>query len=294
LPDPDRKTAPFSRHLLVAADAKAKRAAVVETLEQAGHRVDVVSDGTKAVQAILRRDYDAVLIDVRLRNMDGVETTVAIRDLPGDKAEVPIVTLVTQVLPDSYERYLTGDADNDAARLTDHEELFATIDALIAEPGSDTAEPGGDGSILDAGVLSNIRQLGAEDASDVFADLIGLFLDTTPPEMACLLDAMDARDMTAVETFAHKLKASCANVGAVRLSNALHDILMLAQGGDDDAVIARRDALCAESDRVYRGSGRFFRLLKRLVLRDAPSALLRMRLRDGVLNQRSLPLEGEG
>ena len=52
-------------------------------LKQAGHLVNLVSDGTKAVQAIIRRTYDAAPTGVRLRNIDGADTTAAIRDLPG-------------------------------------------------------------------------------------------------------------------------------------------------------------------------------------------------------------------
>ncbi|MGB0630015.1 MAG: response regulator [Alphaproteobacteria bacterium] len=252
MPEQDRRLARPNLHLLVAADAKAKRAAVVATLEQAGHRVDVVSEGTKAVQAVLRRRYDAVLIDVRMRTMDGVETTAAIRGLPGEKADVPIVTLVTEVLPDSYERYFAAGTDRDRAGVSGFEDLFVEIDSLIAETGADSVGAAGDRSVLDAGVLSEIRKLGAEDSSDVFRDLIGLFLDTTPAEIANLLDALDARDLTGVEAFAHKLKTSCANVGAMRLSTTLHDILVLAKQGDIDGVIARRDALCSESDRAYQ------------------------------------------
>ena len=78
-----RNIATPTRQLFAATHAKAKRAAVVWILEQGEHPVDLVSDGTKAVQAIIHRTYDAVLTGVRLRNIDGVDTTAAIRDLPG-------------------------------------------------------------------------------------------------------------------------------------------------------------------------------------------------------------------
>lgn len=79
----DRNIAAPTRQLFLAAHAKAKRAAVVWILEQAGHLVNLVSDGTKAVRAIIRRTYDAALTGVRLCNIDGADTTAAIRDLPG-------------------------------------------------------------------------------------------------------------------------------------------------------------------------------------------------------------------
>ena len=83
MPDVHRNIAAPTRQLLLAAHDKPKRAAVVWILEQAGHLVNLVSDGTKAVQAIIRRTYDVALTGVRLRNIDGADTTAAIRDLPG-------------------------------------------------------------------------------------------------------------------------------------------------------------------------------------------------------------------
>ena len=249
----DRNKLNPALHLLVAADAKAKRASVVEALENDGHRVDVVADGTRAPQAIMRQAYDAVLIDARMRTMDGVETTAAIRKLPSDKAGVPIVALISTVLPDSYERYVTAGLDDDLPDVPGQDQLFALIDRLIGEAARDAGN--GEGDVLDSAVLSNIRQLGAEDSTEVLGDLIGLFLDSTLPEMASLLDAVDARDLAGVGLCAHKLKTSCANVGAVRLSEALNDVLELAQAGDLDAVTARRDDLCTESERAYRALG---------------------------------------
>lgn len=83
MPDVHRNIAAPTRQLLLAAHDKAKRAAVVWILEQAGHLVNLVFDGTKAVQAIIRRTYDAALIGARLRNIDGADMTAAICDLPG-------------------------------------------------------------------------------------------------------------------------------------------------------------------------------------------------------------------
>lgn len=45
----DRNKLSPALHLLMAADVKARRASVVEALENAGHRVDVVADGTRAL-----------------------------------------------------------------------------------------------------------------------------------------------------------------------------------------------------------------------------------------------------
>ncbi len=58
-------------------------------LRELGHRVDFVETGEAAVEAAARGGYDAVLMDVTLPGLDGVEATRRIRALPGKAGPVP-------------------------------------------------------------------------------------------------------------------------------------------------------------------------------------------------------------
>ena len=214
--------------------------------------MDVVSDGTRALEILVRRKYDAVLIDMRLKSRDGIQAIAAIGTLPSKKAGIPVVGLLTETMGDSYERYIAATSDDRRTPEPGREEILATIDGLIADTSPAGGDPASSEGVLDPEVIAGIRQLGAEDATDVVGEVIGLFLDTTPPEMASLLDAIDAGDISGIETFSHKLKTSSANVGAMRLSGILHEILVLAHEGDMEGILSRRDALGVESDRAYR------------------------------------------
>ncbi len=60
-------------------------------LTELGHRADFVGTGEAAVDAVTHARYDAVLMDVTLPGIDGIEATRRIRALGGDVARVPIV-----------------------------------------------------------------------------------------------------------------------------------------------------------------------------------------------------------
>ena len=60
-------------------------------LGELGHRVDFVESGEAAVEAAARGGYDAVLMDVALAGLDGVEATRRIRALPGKAGQVPVI-----------------------------------------------------------------------------------------------------------------------------------------------------------------------------------------------------------
>ena len=63
-----------------------------------GARIDVATDGLKALEMARRNDYDVILIDVQMPEMNGCDATRAIRALGGDKARVPILAMTANVM----------------------------------------------------------------------------------------------------------------------------------------------------------------------------------------------------
>ena len=60
-------------------------------LRELGHRVDFVETGEAAIEAVTSGTYDAVLMDVTLPGLGGLEATQRIRALPGKVGQTPVV-----------------------------------------------------------------------------------------------------------------------------------------------------------------------------------------------------------
>jgi CheY-like chemotaxis protein len=82
-------TRPLS--ILCAEDNPYGRVVMNTILRQLGHRVDFAETGEAAVAAAKRGGYDAVLMDVALAGIDGIEATRRIRALPGKAGQVPVI-----------------------------------------------------------------------------------------------------------------------------------------------------------------------------------------------------------
>ncbi len=80
-------------HVLVADDSPTGRAVVMRSLEQLGHTTSGVSTGRAALDLVRTQNFDAILMDMEMPEMSGVEATSAIRALPTIAARTPIIGL---------------------------------------------------------------------------------------------------------------------------------------------------------------------------------------------------------
>ena len=112
-------------------------------LSKENHRVDIVGNGAEAVEAISTRPYDVVLMDVQMPEMDGIEATAAIRELPGELSKVPIIALTANAMKGDRERYLGAGMDDYVSKPIDRGELMAAIARVT---GHESVPDGADGA----------------------------------------------------------------------------------------------------------------------------------------------------
>jgi CheY-like chemotaxis protein len=86
--------------LLVVDDVAMNRDIAEAFLLATGHQVACASSGMEAVLAVAAADFDAVLMDVRMPGMDGLEAARRIRAVPGPRGQVPLIALTAQAFSD--------------------------------------------------------------------------------------------------------------------------------------------------------------------------------------------------
>lgn len=96
----------FEGHVLVAEDNKTNQMLIKILLDEMGVGYTVVNDGEEAVNAFLNEDFDLILMDINMPNMDGVEATKKIRQSDTKHNKIPIVALTANAMKEDVKAYL--------------------------------------------------------------------------------------------------------------------------------------------------------------------------------------------
>ncbi len=231
--------------ILVAEDNRVNQRVVQSILKRCGYSADIVDNGRLAFERIQDQDhdYDVILMDIQMPEMDGVQATVAIsafceaNGLPRPR----IIALTAHALMDERKRYLEAGMDDylskpiNVAMLTEALERSQPIAATTAPP------------VFDRAVLE--AQFG-EDADELLAELLPLFLESSEPALVKLQAAIESGTSAEIAQHAHGLKGASSSIGAMLFSSLCSQLESAARRGVVDEAPALMTTISAEFKRI--------------------------------------------
>jgi len=211
-----------SRHtlrILLAEDNLVNQQVATAMLVKRGHQVDVVGNGREAVDAIGAHDYDLVLMDIQMPEMDGFAATQAMR--------LPIIALTAHALSGERERCLERGMTGYLAKPFKAHDLFAAIEGRTAATADTAAAPAPPVDL--AAFRGTMREAGAEAAVD---GILATFASTLPQRLEALAEASRGGEAEAIQRAAHAFRSAAATIGAHRLAQLLEAMEASARSGD--------------------------------------------------------------
>jgi CheY-like chemotaxis protein len=206
-PDPVRATHPAVEPLriLVAEDSEFNAELMEKLLAKRGHTVRVVSNGREALALANAADFDLLLLDVHMPELDGFQVIGSIRDHErATGSHLPVVALTARSRKEDRERCLSAGMDDFLAKPIQTDDLWATIDRVMGGVGRLTPA---DRPVPPTPRLVDPRVLLAACGGD--AAILKSICDTLrarlPNHLAAIHNAFVNRDAPRLREAAHKL-----------------------------------------------------------------------------------------
>jgi CheY-like chemotaxis protein/HPt (histidine-containing phosphotransfer) domain-containing protein len=209
--------------LLLAEDNPINQKVAVAMLTGAGHRVDTVSNGAAAVEAVVTGHYDAVLMDCQMPELSGYEATAAIRSHEGGAQHTPIIALTAGARAEDHERCLAEGMDGYLAKPLNKDLLLAVVAKTLKSTRSSADSHGvpdaaAAEAAIDPEVLNDLFAVAHSSGQDFVADLVARFVTDTEARLVELGTAVEAGDAPSIGRLAHLIQGSAAQVGGRRLA----------------------------------------------------------------------------
>jgi len=256
--------------ILLAEDNPTNRELALLMLGRLGYSADVASNGEEAVEAASRSDYDLVLMDIQMPELDGLEATRRIRSELGEPGP-RIVAMTAHALPGDREACLAAGMDDYLVKPIGIADLIGALERAAAATES-ALEPGGTPDAepvapppppaplpvptgLDEKAWARLHaSLGAR-AADLLPGLVRSFAHESEGLYGGARAAFDAERVDEVYRAVHTLKSTSASFGALELSALCREAEGRARENDRGGLAPLLDRIGAELDRVRAALG---------------------------------------
>jgi len=128
----DARDPAASLHVLVAEDNPVNQRLATRLLEKRGHRIVVVANGLEALAAVDKENFDLILMDVQMPEMDGLEATAVIREMEkGTEIHRVVIALTAHAMKGDRERCLAAGMDGYLAKPIRPQELDEVLETYV-------------------------------------------------------------------------------------------------------------------------------------------------------------------
>jgi CheY-like chemotaxis protein/HPt (histidine-containing phosphotransfer) domain-containing protein len=208
----------------------------VAILKKRGYAVSVADNGREAVELVRRSEFDVVLMDVQMPELDGFEATAILRAAEAETTRrLPIIAVTAHAMEGDRQRCLEAGMDDYVSKPIDPDRLEAAI-------------------LRWTGTLPDFEHSRALDLAkgdeSLLESVVKLFLEQTPERLEAIHRALDTSDTEGLERTAHAMEDAAVTLAMPRLRDIAHRIAVLSRRGE----LTQAADLVRELDEVV-GSG---------------------------------------
>ncbi len=244
------------RHVLLVEDNSTNKMVAQGMLDHLGYRVTSVERGADAISALRKSEFDLVLMDCQMPDMDGFETTRVIRGHESGvlNRNVPIIAMTAYVMKGDRERCIAAGMNDYLAKPVRQADLANMLAKWLSRAGDtlpvadgqreDMPDPGctpaaepsgqdGQNEALEAAAFDKAGLMDRLDGDQELAVIVlNTFFEHIPNAIAKLEESLAKANTAEVVLHAHTIKGAAANAGGAALSETARKIEMDGREGN--------------------------------------------------------------
>ncbi|MBF0433239.1 MAG: PAS domain S-box protein, partial [Fibrobacteria bacterium] len=217
----------YNATILVAEDNIINQKVIKAIMKNFDLDTDIVKDGQEVLDALNNKEYDLILMDIQMPELDGLETTRIIRKNKEDRYNnlIPIIAMTAHAFDDNIKECLDAGMNEFVSKPIVPEDLANTLKKWLSEKqGSKQQHTNVINSVPQKEVSSVIwdnKQCADRlmNNQDLVNNIVKDFLKYTPLELDKFDKFLDEKDIPAIAALLHKLKGSAATIGAETMYN---------------------------------------------------------------------------
>ena len=256
--------------VLIVDDTPMNLVVAKELLKRTKVQTDEAESGAECLKKLQEKEYDIILLDYRMPEMDGIETLKRIRALADNPNRlIPVIALTANAISGARERFLNEGFDDYISKPIEGERLeklllahlpqekitvsrnqvyqkkeedqqeAASSSAASAAPASSEVKEE-DLPFMDT--EAGIKNCGTED---VYRSVLQIFIEDIPNKTAAVRKALEDGDIKRYTVEVHSLKSSARIAGALKLSAAAFSLEKAGDAQDLDTINARTEEVLA-------------------------------------------------
>lgn len=203
-----------SLEVLLVEDNPVNQIVAKQRLAKMGHEVTLAEDSLYALEAVRKKHFDCILMDIQMPGKDGYETTADIRKFEKESGQAPhyIVAMTAHAMKGDKQACLSAGMDNYISKPFRPQHLHEVL--LLAADHSKSSSQ----SDADFGFASYLNSLTGDDYEDL-EDVVSVFLENLPKDIANLQQALKEKNYKQIYFHAHSLKGAVGIFGMDEVAN---------------------------------------------------------------------------
>jgi signal transduction histidine kinase/DNA-binding response OmpR family regulator len=228
--------------VLIVDDEEYNRKLLAAILKKYNAIYTEAADGIEAIDELDRNDYDVILMDARMPKLNGIETTIRIRQMRDPKKSgIPILGISASTSEQDRKDYRDSGMNASIQKPFKETLLLSEIYTIVKNANAKTglSENGRESSYK---IKSNIHFKDLQEMCDgdttFYADMLRTFIEGTNEGLKKIRDAYAHEDYEALGGQAHKIAAPCNHIGAIQLYGLLKKIEEIVRDKQDPQQLA--------------------------------------------------------